>query len=78
MAFGFLGMPRPAFFDWRLGLPDSLELILYAYRARNSSHEGDCYYKDRAGNTIQIKRVEQVEPLVDAVNRFVLWIDSIA
>ena len=58
--------------------PDSLELILYVYRARNSMHEGDCRYRDDTGNEIAVRKPAQVENLIKAVEGFVVWIDSLA
>lgn len=54
------------------------EKLLYLYRARNSMHEGDCYYKDNYGKVIQIQTKIQVEEFIDAAEQFTLWIDSIA
>lgn len=58
--------------------PESLLKLLYLYRARNSMHEGDCYYKDNEGNQIEIKTKEQAELFLKAAESFTLWIDSIA
>jgi hypothetical protein len=57
--------------------PTNSEKILYIYRARNSMHEGDCYYKDKSGKVIQITSKEQVKDFIDAAEQFILWIDSI-
>ena len=54
------------------------EKLLYLYRARNSMHEGDCYYKDNYGKVVQIQTKIQVEEFIDSAEQFTLWIDSIA
>lgn len=53
------------------------ELLLFLYRARNSMHEGDCYYKNNSGDTININNKDQVLEFVNAVEDFTLWIDSL-
>ena len=57
--------------------PSSLQLILYVYRARSSMHEGDCCYQDGAGSKIAVRNASQAEPFIEAVERFVVWIDSL-
>lgn len=57
--------------------PINSNKLLYLYRARNSMHEGDCYYKDDSGNIIQIRQKKQVEEFVSAAEQFSLWIDSL-
>jgi len=57
--------------------PDNLERILYLYRARNSMHEGDCYYDDKSGNRIYIKDLSQVNEFIEAAEKFTIWIDSL-
>jgi len=63
--------------SYKSAAPKDLQKLLYLYRARNAMHEGDCYYKDKSGNVIEVKSVNQCSALVDAVERFVIWIDSI-
>ncbi len=57
--------------------PDRLQCLLYLYRARNSMHEGDCYYSRRDGTLVAIWGQEQARPLVNAAEAFVLWLDSL-
>ena len=57
--------------------PDGLERVLYLYRARNSMHEGDCFYKDSSGVQREVRRKEQARPLYDAALAFCVWLDSI-
>jgi hypothetical protein len=56
---------------------DNSKKLLYLYRARNSMHEGDCYYRDNSAKIIKITSKEQVEDFIDAAEQFTLWIDSI-
>ncbi len=56
---------------------ENLEKLLYLYRARNSMHEGDCYFKNNSGNLIFITEPSQAENLVRAAEEFTLWIDSL-
>ncbi len=63
--------------SYKLVDPKNSARLLYLYRARNSMHEGDCYYKDDSGKEIQIASKEQVEGFIDAAEQFVLWIDSV-
>jgi len=58
--------------------PDTLLKLLYVYRARNSMHEGDCYFRDTQGNTVPVKTPKQATEFIDAVEAFTVWIDSIA
>lgn len=57
--------------------PDACEKLLYLYRARNSMHEGDCYYNDLAGKSVHITNSDQVGDLVSAAEEFTLWVDSL-
>lgn len=57
--------------------PLNSERLLYLYRARNSMHEGDCYYKDNSGNVVQITNKDQVGDFIDAAEQFTLWVDSV-
>ena len=56
--------------------PQHLKQLLYLYRARNSMHEGDCYFKADDGKVIFIRDVVQAKPLVDSAEAFVLWADA--
>ena len=56
---------------------DYSKKLLYLYRARNSMHEGGCYYDRDDGQRIQIRTTSQVEQFIDAVESFVLWVDSV-
>jgi hypothetical protein len=78
-------------FDQKIGaaltlanLPDFTSLepidarnILYLYRARNSMHEGDCYYNDLTNKRIDIVRIDQVIPLVESARKFIFWMDTV-
>ncbi len=55
---------------------ENLEKLLFLYRSRNSSHEGDCSYKDRSGTLIEVTYKSQAEDFVRAAEDFTLWIDS--
>jgi len=68
------GAGKPSFKNLN---PDSSEKLLYLYRARNSMHEGDCYYNDMTGKTIRIINSDQVGDLVSAAEEFTLWVDSL-
>ncbi|MDT7042079.1 hypothetical protein [Candidatus Nitronereus thalassa] len=57
--------------------PANSQKLLYLYRARNSMHEGDCYYKDNSGKTVNINKRDQVGELVRAAEEFTLWMDSL-
>lgn len=83
--------PRGLMFDEKVehalrsaGLPSYTELepakarlLLYLYRARNSMHEGDCYYIDLNGQRNVIRGPQDAQPLIDAAGEFVLWVDSL-
>ncbi len=56
---------------------ENLEKLLYLYRARNSMHEGDCYYKNGSGNLIYITESSQAEDFIHAAEEFTLWIDAV-
>lgn len=47
--------------------------LLHLYRARNSMHDGDCYYEDNRGAKIRVTEVEQASVLVHAAEAFILW-----
>ena len=51
--------------------------LLYLYRARNSSHEADCYYKDANGSVHVLTCQEHVQPLLEAAQEFCVWIDAL-
>ncbi len=55
----------------------SLGQILYLYRARNSMHEGECYYRNSAGVIVEVG-VRECDSFVQAVEAFILWADSLA
>lgn len=55
-----------------------LDQLLYLYKARNSMHEGDCCYADRAANLVRVTTIDQVRPFVEAVIDFICWIDALA
>jgi hypothetical protein len=63
--------------SYRVADRGNLETLLDLYRARNSMHEGDCYFKDDSGRVVKIRRGNQAEAFVDAVERFLVWIDSL-
>ena len=64
--------------SYRAADSHNLLRLLYLYRARNSMHEGDCYYKDAAENKLTVGNREQAAPLVEAAEDFTLWMDSIS
>jgi hypothetical protein len=66
---------RPSYRDVA---PLHLENLLYLYRCRSSMHEGDNYYKDRQDNRVDVRTIEQTQTFIDAVEDFVIWIDSLA
>jgi hypothetical protein len=50
--------------------------LLYLYRARNSMHEGDCFYMQDDGTRIQVREAAQVLQFVESAEAFILWADS--
>lgn len=56
--------------------PEHARNIRYLYRARNKMHEGDCYYATDDGTTVQVVSIDQVRPLVESAQAFVLWMDT--
>lgn len=58
--------------------PSNSEAILFLYRSRNTMHEAACYYKDNTGKQIAVRTVARAMVLVEAAERFVCWIDSLA
>jgi len=53
------------------------EQLLYLYRARNSQHEGDYFYKNNSGQQVQVDK-QQAQQFVDSAKKFVLWLDALA
>ena len=66
---------RPQYYD--LNNVESVNL-LHLYRARNSMHEGECYYKDKDTNEKVIPRIQEAKIFMESAERFVLWVDSLA
>ena len=64
--------------SYRQADPSTLQTILYLYRSRNSMHEGDCCYNNSAGERVDVKTIAQARDFVEAVERFVMWIDALA
>lgn len=62
--------------SYRQADPCTLQTILFLYRSRNSMHEGDCFYKDATGKRVDVNTIAQASEFVEAVERFVIWIDS--
>lgn len=62
--------------SYRQADPSTLQTILFLYRSRNSMHEGDCWYNDGTGKRVEVKTIAQASEFVEAVERFVIWIDS--
>lgn len=56
---------------------NSLQRLLDLKHAENSSHKGECRYKDSSGNLVRIINRPQAMELVTAAENFTLWIDSI-
>jgi hypothetical protein len=54
-----------------------LALIGKLYRARNSMHEGDIYFKGTDGKPVKVD-LSMAEDFLAAAEQFVLWIDSLA
>jgi len=63
--------------SYRQADPTTLQTIEYCYKARNKSHEADCYYTDNVGKRVDVKTIAQAEEFVEAVERFVMWIDAL-
>lgn len=57
--------------------PAASQNLLHLYRCRNSMHDGDCCYKASDSTRIDVNRVEQVVPWLEAVEAFIAWIDSL-
>lgn len=57
--------------------PVNSDRLLYLYRARNSMHEGDCYYNDLSGGIVHIESTDRVATLLGAAEVFTLWLDSL-
>ena len=54
-----------------------LALIGKLYRARNSMHEGDIYFKDVSGNSVKVD-LPMAEDFLAAAEQFALSINSLA
>jgi hypothetical protein len=67
----FAGKP-----SYKAANQDSADSLLKLYRARNSMHEGDCYYIDPHSSERVEVRVYEARQLVDEAQRFLLWLDS--
>ena len=57
--------------------PNHSRQLLYLYRARNTMHEGDCFYNREDGQRVRVIDPSQVEGFIVAVESFVLWADSV-
>lgn len=66
------GMPSYASVD-----ANGLSLLGKLYRARNSMHEGDIYFKEATGTSVKVD-VPMAETFLAAAEQFALWIDSLA
>jgi hypothetical protein len=66
------GMP-----SYRTINANGLALIGKLYRARNSMHEGDAYFKEPTGLRVKVD-LPLAEKFVDAAEQFAIWIDSLA
>lgn len=64
---------RPPYMD--LNVVESRN-ILHLYRARNSMHEGECFYKDSKTNKITILQIYEARELMNSAEKFILWLDS--
>ena len=64
------GMPSYASVD-----ANGLSLLGKLYRARNSMHEGDIYFKEATGTSVKVD-VPMAETFLAAAEQFALWIDS--
>ena len=51
--------------------------LKYLYRARNSMHQGGCFYNDDSGKRIDSKTIEQARKFLEAAETFIIWIDSL-
>lgn len=56
---------------------ENLIRLSVLYRARNSMHEGDCYYRNESGAIVYITNTSQVDDLIRAAECFTLWIDAL-
>lgn len=61
----------------RQAIPETFFPISNLYYARNTMHEGDCYFRDSNGTKVQVRRKDQVEPWLQAVKEFLRWIESL-
>jgi hypothetical protein len=58
--------------------PEGLKAILRLYRARNSSHEADCYYNDPDTNERVDVKHWHAQEMIGHAKRFLSWLDAIA
>lgn len=56
--------------------PAGLRDLLHLYRARNASHEGDCYYRDDHLGTDVYCNITHARKFLSAAQTFTYWIDS--
>jgi len=59
-------------------VPDEATKLLHLYRARNSMHEGDCYFNDRTTGDRVIVDQTLAREFFYCAQKFVVWIDSLA
>jgi hypothetical protein len=57
--------------------PEGSDELLHLYRCRSSMHEGDCYYKDKTENRVDVRNIKQVSPWLKTVEDFIVWMDSL-
>lgn len=51
--------------------------LLHLYRARNSMHEGECYYIDKNSKEIVTPDISVAKLFMDSAKKFILWLDSL-
>jgi hypothetical protein len=56
--------------------PESFEIIGRLYKARSSMHEGACRYRDEATDGYVDVRLPEARTMVDAAEKFCLWVDA--
>jgi hypothetical protein len=64
------GMP-----SYRAIAPSEMDCIRDLYRARNSSHEGDCYTVDAGGTQIPVD-IPQARKFIEAAQNLAIWLDA--
>jgi hypothetical protein len=58
--------------------PESLKSLLCLYRARNSMHEADCYYRDPDSGDRVVVDKGRARALTAEARDFLLWLDGLA